>query len=310
MSSQLNFRLTTSQKEFANRIIDRLNKEKSLNKSDAFVYVFKQYEDNIISNKSGEYIAPNVRDVLEQIKCGYIGFINDAFYCRETMAKKREPTLLVGEPEVILKNCSACIQYKLEQEINKRNTELRKESIKKLQSFMKGFIAISKSGFRYTAFMCLCDADSGSIIFSRGGEALQCPILDKELVNIQLTCMKKINPKTSKMPCEYLASLEGIQTLDPTIFKDMENILSEDALLPLRDNELKEIKEQNDRLGINADFTVIDKEDEKFPDETDGEYNCPDENEKNQSCINPKCPLSEKCDSYSPDKVWKREPLK
>ena len=311
MNSQLNFRLTDAQKDFANRIIERLNKDKSLNKSDAFVYVFKQYEDNLISNKSGNYIAPNVRDVLEQIKCGYIGFVNDNFYCRETMAKKREPTLLAGEPEIILKNCLACIKWKLEQEFNKRNTELRKESIKKLREFMKGFIILSKSGFKYTAFMCLCDADSGNIIFSRGGEALQCPQLEKELVNIRLTCMEKINEKTGQRPCEYLASLEGIQTLDPTIFRDMDDILNNETLLPLRENELEEINRQNERLGIQVDAKVIDKEDdEKFPDETDGEYNCPDENEKNQSCINPKCEYSDKCDSYSPDEVWKMEPLK
>lgn len=301
------FKISIPQKALCNKIIERVMKEKSLEKGDAFVYILQQYENMKIDNKSGDYVAPNVRDVLTQIKsrCGYLSFRNDVFYCLETMAKKKESTLLEGEPETVLKHCIACIQYKLEQETIKRNTEMRKESIKKLQKFMKDFITISKSGFKYTAFMCLCDAESGNIIFSRGGDSLQCPLLDKELANIQLTCMEKINPKTQKKPCEYLASLEGIQALDPTIFKDMSDIFSEDTILPLRENELEDIKKQNERLGIDVEAKVIEKEKDNS---YDGE--CPIDNEYNQSCINPKCEHSDKCDSYSPDEKWIKEPLR
>jgi len=309
MSTQLNFRVKDSQKEFTNRILERLNKEKGLTKSDAFVYVFEQYENNIIGNKSGEYISANVRDVLTQITCGYIGFVNDSFICRETMMKKKEPTTLLGEPQTVLENCIGCIKRKIETEQDKRNSEMRKESIKKLQAFMKEFIRISKSGFNYTAYLCLCNADEGKIQFSRGGESMPCLQLDDESVNIQYTCMEKINPTTQNKPCEYLASLEGIQSLDPTIFKDIADVLNEESLIPYRENELEDIKKQNERLGVQVDYEILKTDTEKELEESySGE--CPKENEENTSCIMPLCEYATRCDSYTAKKKWKKGMLK
>ena len=298
----LGFKVDESQKTLINSVLERVSKERSLNKSDSLVYVIEKYSNLDIGNKSGDYIPTNIRDVLTQIRCGYIGFVKDEFICRENMSKKKKPDILEGEPNVVLNNCLACIQHKLKNETDKRNTEMRKESIKKLQTFMKNFIAISKSGFKYTAFMCLCDADEGKIIFSRGGESLQCPLIEYELVDIQLSCMEKINPNTQNKPCESLASLEGIQAIDPSIFKNIDDIFSDDALIPHRENELEGIEIQNEKLGIDADYKVLD--------ETNYEGECPPENKEKESCIMPLCEYATKCDSYTAHKKWKVIPLK
>ena len=306
----LGFKINESQKNLVNRILGNIMKERKINKSDALVYAIEKYEDTKIDNKSGDFIPVLVRDVLTQIKdngCGYIGYINDEFICRETMAKKRKPESLTGEPEHVLKNCLSCLQWKREREINKRETEMRKESIKKLQTFVNNFVRVSRSGFKYTAYLCLCNADTGNMQFSRGGDSLSCPLLlnnkgEPEYVNIPLTCMEKINPTTQNKPCEFLASLEGIQAIDPSIFKSLDDILTSETLIPYNKKEIDDIQNQNERLGVDADYTVL--EDENY------EGECPPENEEKNSCIMPLCEHATKCDSYYPKKKWDKVPLK
>ena len=93
-------------------------KEKSINKSDAFMFVIDWYNrENLKGSISpDEYIPPNVQDTLNTIRselgCNYIQFVDEGFYCLEKMSNTKKKIPLGIEPKEVNILCNACIRGK------------------------------------------------------------------------------------------------------------------------------------------------------------------------------------------------------
>ena len=143
----LAFRISQQNKDTINNLLQDIQKEKHLKKGESLMYVINEYQNTLIADKviPDEYIEPNVRQTLNDIQCEYLIFEESDFKCLEKMENLKKAITIKGTPEQVLKRCKACIKSKLEKQHQKILDERRKESIKKLERFMKGFMDIFRT---------------------------------------------------------------------------------------------------------------------------------------------------------------------
>jgi hypothetical protein len=248
-------------------VIGKIADEKGLTKGDCLEYLIDKYESILLDGKvkPDEYIPPNIKDTLIDVDCSYIEFISedDTFYCLEKYHKTKKKDVLGIDPEIVRRLCLACKQGKADLIEKKLADERRKESFKKIEDFLKGFITITTKGFIQQTYLCKFDAIDGAFYISRDGKTLTCPLNEMDIVTIKDQCMCALNPKTAKPPCQYLITLEHLVQITKEDIKEM------DLELPSITYEEPEPKtsltkkiSKEHREKIEADYKVLDEEDQ------------------------------------------------
>jgi len=255
-------KVNDSQKQLINNILEKVVIEKGFNKGDSFIYILESFSNIDIGNVSGEYIKPNVRDVLQSVDCDYIEYSDELFWCLEKAHKTKKKDNIGIEPESVKRFCIACKQGKSDILQIKIEDERRKESIKKLQNFAKSFMIVTEKGFLANSYMCIRDSLEGNLSFSRDGKTLTCSLNDNDIVNIDEVCMKALNPDTELTPCQYLITLEHLVKLSKddlkTLDLDLPEIIYEQP--PVDYNKLNPKREE-----IEPEYEIkTDNTDEKI----------------------------------------------
>jgi len=260
----IGFKVSDSQKQLINNTLERVAKHTGLNKGDSLVYIIESFSNKQIGNESGEYIKPNVRDVLQYVDCPYIEHSDEIFWCLEKAHTSKKKDNLGVDPENVKRFCIACKQGKADL-IEKRNKEeRRKESFKRLERFLKQFMTITEKGFIAETYMCLCNAIEGNLIYSRDGKSLQCPLEENDIVQIQDVCMNALNPKTGLPPCHYLVTLEHLVQLTKEDIEKMDIDLPQiDYLEP--DEPSSNTLRKEHRKEIDAEYEVKEEEQGEEP---------------------------------------------
>jgi len=207
----LSFKVSESEKEYANNLILDVQKQTDKNKSESFIEILRIYEQSLLDGKTNEkYVSPNVAQVLKNIDCEFLKFYDQDFVCLEKIASTKKPVLLEGSPEQVQDMCQACGYYREQKRLAKIQALRQKEYIKRLEKFMKGLMRITEKGFITDIQFCICDVLDGELGFSRDGLTLKCPLEDNEIVYINDKCKTMLNPKDGLPPCQYFASLERL----------------------------------------------------------------------------------------------------
>ena len=231
------FKLSELEKELANDIVESFAELNGLNKSEALIRILREYKTS--QQERGDYVPPNVNQVLEGIPCKYLQFIANDFLCYEQAHKKKQPTVLNGTPEEVKITCQACLQGKRDLEIARSKKLQEKEYIRRLRTFAKQLIRITEKGIVNDVFFCLCETLDNQLGFSRDNETMICPLEDQEVVYIEETCKNRIDPKTGESPCQYLTSMQNIVRIDQGFWEkrgdDLEVDLLEDIGIEDRD---------------------------------------------------------------------------
>lgn len=218
-------KVTQEQKDFMNTILATEMEVRDCKKGQALASVVMEYT----RAKSPEDEGPETRiypddEDLEtfknRINCNYLKFDPDfSFYCYENVNKKKKPDELGGDRDKVLNLCNSCLQRKFEIAQAARDKELRKEAIKKLDRFMTRYSQLAQDGFNVEAHICTANEIEGSLVFSRDGVFLACPLMLDEnelphLVPIAEHCKKKIDAGSGTRGCTYLTVLSRIVKLD------------------------------------------------------------------------------------------------
>ena len=92
----LSFRLSVTQKNKANKIIENVMGERDIVKGDALEYILDKYNDMLLDGKVSpdEYIPPNIQDVLLSVDCDFIEWLDETFYCLEKYHKSKKKDIL------------------------------------------------------------------------------------------------------------------------------------------------------------------------------------------------------------------------
>jgi len=219
----LSFRLNSLDKERAESIIKTISDKRKLSKPDSFIYLLDDYNKRILldGKTNVDYIPPNISDVLNSINCDYLVFRDDLFQCFEDYHKKKDTYSIGIEPETVRMNCLSCLKGKSDIIERKIQDERRKESFKRIETLARQLLTITEKGFMTNVQLCTYNILDGNLTYSRDNETLICGLQDNDLINIQDRCMKALNNKTSKPPCQYLITLEHLSQISKEDIKKM-----------------------------------------------------------------------------------------
>jgi len=259
-TTTLSFKIGQAQKDKANIIIKKVQKEKSITKGDALEYILDAYD---IQSTTGEfnqedYIPPSVMDALRQIACEYLQYVEETFLCLEHFHKSKKKHMLGIEPRGLIIDCKSCKQGKADIVKNQIAKERRKESIKKLLAFASTFSIITERGFMAQSYICIYNALEGNFIFSRDNSSILCGLDEGEITSIEESCLVKLNPKTGLAPCQYMITLDHLVKLSKEDLETMNLIIPQLDESPLDDSKIDDIEAQPERVIVENKQEVIE----------------------------------------------------
>ena len=228
MSNQsLAFKVSSVQKDYLNKVIKKIQKEKGLTKGDSLHFIVDHFDKELYKGAvdKQDFLPPNVMDAIRDIECNFLQFSEDTFYCLEKFAISKKKDILGIEPNEIIAMCTACKQGKADKIRIQMDKERRKESVRKLMDFAKTFMVITEHGFMAQSYMCTCDELEGQLSFSRDGKTLTCPMSEGDIVDIEDICMTRLNPDTDEPPCQYLITLDHLVQLSKEDLETMNLIV-------------------------------------------------------------------------------------
>lgn len=224
-------KITETQKDFINEILASRMSADNLKKGQALAEVVLDYTRSQSLDEEEASPDPEFRDPsMDSINCGYLKLGKDfTWYCFENVHKKKKPEELGGDRDRVVDLCLACLQRKYELAQLARDKELKKEAIKKLDRFMRRYSQLAQDGFNVEAHICTANEIEGSLVFSRDGRFLACPLMMDEgglphLVPIEDHCKEKIDQGSGTRGCSYLTILSRLVKLDKE-FMEAEGVI-------------------------------------------------------------------------------------
>lgn len=253
----LSFRVSESEKEYANGLIEAIAEQEDMNKSESLIEILRRYERSLIDDKTNEnWVPPNVSQVLKTIDCEFLKFYDQDFVCLEKYHSTKKPVLLEGSPQQVQDGCQACGYYREKKRLQKIQELRQKEYIKRLEKFMKGLMRITEKGFITDIQFCICDVLEGDLGFSRDGLTLKCPLENGEIVYINDKCKTLVNNENGLPPCKFFASLERLVRIQKEDW-EKENLTLPQTFLEDLDLDKPEYQDQEPpRETIEAEYEI------------------------------------------------------
>jgi len=241
-------------------VFERVAEKNNLTKSETLVYIVESFSNMQLGDATNEPVTINIRETLLTIDCDYIEYSNEKFWCLEKTHKTKKKDELGTDTKSVKRLCTACKQGKADLIEHKIREERRKESFKRIEGFLKQFMTVTEKGFIAETYMCLCDAIEGSLIYSRDGKSLQCPLIDNDIVQIKDTCMTSLNPKTGLPPCHYLVTLEHLVQLTKEDIEKMDIDLPQIDYIEPQEKTSHTLNKEH-RKEIDAEYEIKEEDD-------------------------------------------------
>lgn len=259
-TTTLTVRMGSIQKEKINSVLKNLMDKKSFSKGDALEFISDAYDVQSTEGAFNEedYIPPSIMDALREIACEYLQYAEETFLCLEHFHKTKKKHMLGIEPRALIIDCKSCKQGKADIVKNQIAKERRKESIKKLLAFASTFSIITERGFMAQSYICIHNALEGNFIFSRNNTNMNCGLADNDIVQIEDTCITKLNPKTQLAPCQYLITLDHLVKLSKEDLETMNLIIPQIDESPLDDSKIDDIEKEPERAVVKSKVKVIE----------------------------------------------------
>jgi hypothetical protein len=267
----LSFKVDTQeQKKYINTWFADLVKSRGElgKKGEALQYIIDQY-DLAFKNIRFREVPEDVESLIKEADCQYLKYEpyeegkkkGTGYVCYEFFSKKKKPSILGTDHDLILSKCNLCKAGKLdlvEQQIQK---QLRKKNIKNLLNLREILINLQIEGGIAQIFICKADLlEQKKLVVSTNGTHLPCPLEeDTKDVQVKLHCYNQINPMSMEPPCQYL--------IDPFVNVKVEPSEKASEILERIALEYQESEPKQDPKIV--DVEVIDEEGQ--PDEEEKE---------------------------------------
>lgn len=200
----LSVKLDEEKKKYIMDTIESVSNKKQMDKGDALFTIIKAFNE---SNRIKEDIDYSK---VRPFNCNFLNFNDEKWICLEPMGSSKKPVELGIDITDVRPKCQACFDSRAITENERKRKLLEKDNIKTLTEFYKDFTTLTRQGFDASFTMCKGSLlEKNTVIISRDGECLYCPIQNMDIVNIKEVCKEVINPITKASGCQYLTSIEA-----------------------------------------------------------------------------------------------------
>ncbi len=221
MSATISIRChNAEQKKFINRKLADLVKDRGelSKKVDAVQYIIDQY---LTEYKAIRYRkAPeSVEAIIQLADCQYLRWepyllgvvkgeeiFQNGFVCYEFFSRKKKPSPLGSDPDLLLGKCDLCKAGKLDRIETEVQKQLRKKNIKGLLDLRDILINLQIEGGLAQIYICKANLmEKKTLILCTNGVHLTCPLEEgSPEVQVKKHCYTVITPWTQEPPCQFL----------------------------------------------------------------------------------------------------------
>lgn len=199
----LGFRLTQERIDYIENVLSNVMKEKSMEKPDSLYFIIERFNDTMKNQTNLEYSR------IKPFECNFLNYSNTEYFCFEPMSSSKKPVPLGNDESDIKIKCKACFEGHSLAENERKRKLLERSNILKLTEFYKEFTALTKQGFNADCIMCRgALLEKNTVIMSRDGEVLRCPLQNMDIVYIKDTCNEVTNTVNKTKGCQYLITLD------------------------------------------------------------------------------------------------------
>lgn len=182
-------------------------------KGEALIYLMDQYDLNF-KNLRFQNIPDTVEHLISEADCQYLKYeeytegkeTKTGFVCYEFFSRKKKPSPLGTEHDLILTRCSLCKAGKLDRIEAEVQKKLRAKNIKGLLDLRDILINLQVEGGLAQIYICKANLlEKKTLILCTNGVHLTCPLEDGQPeVQVKQHCYNQITPWTNEPPCQYL----------------------------------------------------------------------------------------------------------
>lgn len=182
-------------------------------KGEALQYLVDQY-DLAFKNIRYRDLPDNVESLIAEADCQYLKyepFKQDKqetiqFVCYEFFSRKKKPSPMGSDHELILGKCNLCKAGKIDRIELEVQKQLRKKNIKGLLDLRDILINLQIEGGLAQIYICKANLmENKTLILCTNGTHLTCPLEEGHPeVLVKEHCYNQITPWTQEPPCQYL----------------------------------------------------------------------------------------------------------
>jgi len=215
MSATISIRCRNAeQKKFINDNLADLVDDRGelVKKVDAIQFILDQYLTEYKALRYRE--APeSVEALIRENDCQYLKYEpfkegkeeNIQFVCYEFFSRKKKPSPLGSDHELILGKCDLCKAGKIDRIELEVQKQLRKKNIKGLLDLRDILINLQIEGGLAQIYICKANLmEKKTLILCTNGTHLTCPLFENQEVQVKNHCYNQITPWTQEPPCQYL----------------------------------------------------------------------------------------------------------
>lgn len=203
MKTTISFKLDAEMKKSIENTIDNVVKLKSVDKGKALYLIIKSFNESSKLQDNVDYSH------VKPFECNFLVHYNEEWNCNEPMSTSKKPISFGDDIEIIRSKCRACFEGHSITENERKRKLLERSNILKLTEFYKEFTALTKQGFDADCIMCRgALLEKNTVIMSRDGEILRCPLQNMDIVYIKDTCNEVTNTVNKTKGCQYLITLD------------------------------------------------------------------------------------------------------
>ena len=146
MSVPFTIRITQEDKDHADRALQYIIDTEGFDGKDARGQALRFIMDQALLGFHRTETPTRISGGLDDIDCHYLRRVALDWVCGETMKKKKEPTILGQDTEMVVAGCLDCIRKKEELRAQAIEKLLMKASVVKMREFYIQFMKLAHDG--------------------------------------------------------------------------------------------------------------------------------------------------------------------
>ena len=214
----VSWKVSLEQRSLITEIVNNYSEEKHIEKGEAVIRLLKNGVDKLTETTGQDYSK------VKPIDCDFLMYDQETelWVCLETIAKNKKAQELGMDGIKVKQLCTACFNKRQLERKESEYKQIQKKGFDRLAQFYKQFQIITEGGLKAYVKICTCETEDSGISISRNGHTLNCGLQNRDIVNIDDICLKRLDEATNQVGCPWLVSIDSIVNLKETeTYKDL-----------------------------------------------------------------------------------------